>query len=144
VTRGKSMPGACGGRTVFLVDDDADFLEMQRRILEHAGCTVASFRDPQAALAALRAQGPGRTPALVVTDLMMGSLDAGFSLARAVKEEPGLAGVPVIVVSAVASQKGFDFRPRSAADLSAMNADAWFDKPVDPAAFLAKVEELVR
>jgi CheY-like chemotaxis protein len=131
-------------RTVFLVDDDQDFLEMQRRILVHAGCTVASFTDPRAALAALRALGPGGAPALVVTDLMMGPLDAGFSLARAVKQEPGLERVPVIVVSAVASQKGFDFRPRGATDLSAMNADAWFDKPVDPAAFLAKVEELLR
>jgi CheY-like chemotaxis protein len=130
-------------RTVFLVDDDTDFLEMQRRILESAGCTVVPFRDPQAALAALRAPGPGGAPALVVTDLMMGPLDAGFSLARAVKEEPALSGVPVIVVSAVASQKGFDFRPRTSADLSAMNADAWFDKPVDPAAFLARVEELL-
>lgn len=131
-------------RTVFLVDDDADFLEMQRRMLVHAGCTVAVFTDPQAALSALRAPGPGGAPALIVTDLMMGRLDAGFSLARAVKEEPGLARVPVIVVSAVASQKGFDFRPRGVEDLSAMNAEAWFDKPVDPAAFLAKVEELLR
>jgi hypothetical protein len=43
----------------------------------------------------------------------------------------------------VASQKGFDFRPRSPADLAAMHADAFFDKPVDPAALLAKVEELL-
>jgi CheY-like chemotaxis protein len=142
VTRDAGTPG--GGRTVFLVDDDTDFLEMQRRILEVAGCIVVSFRDPQAALAALRAAGPGGAPALVVTDLMMGRLDAGFSLARAVKEEPSLSGVPVIVVSAVASQKGYDFRPRTPQDLSAMNADAWFDKPLDPAAFLARVRELLR
>jgi len=42
----------------------------------------------------------------------------------------------------VASQKGFDFRPRSAEDLAAMNADAFFDKPVPPEPFLARVKEL--
>jgi hypothetical protein len=43
----------------------------------------------------------------------------------------------------VASQKGFDFRPRTAADLAAMNAEAFFDKPVSPQAFLARVKELL-
>jgi CheY-like chemotaxis protein len=130
-------------RTIFLVDDDKDFLEMERSILASQGYAVACFSDPRAALAALRAGAPQDGPALVITDLMMEELDAGFSFARAVKNEPGLAGVPVIIVSAVASQKGFDFRPRTQADLAAMNADAWFDKPVAPDALLAKVKELM-
>ena len=129
---------------IFLVDDDKDFLEMERSILASQGYTVACFTDPRVALAALRAGAPQDGPALVITDLMMKELDAGFSFARAVKSEPGLAGVPVIIVSAVASQKGFDFRPRTQADLAAMNADAWFDKPVAPDALLAKVKELMR
>jgi CheY-like chemotaxis protein len=136
------MPG-----TIFIVDDDRDFLEMEKSILSTQGYQVAGFSDPREALAALRAQGqgpPGSVPGLLVTDLMMNQLDAGFTLARAVKSEPGLAGIPVIIVSAVSSQKGFDFRPRSALDLQAMGADAFFDKPVAPEAFLAKVRELLR
>jgi hypothetical protein len=43
----------------------------------------------------------------------------------------------------VASQRGFDFRPRSADDLRTMRAEAFFDKPVAPAAFLARVKELL-
>ena len=49
----------------------------------------------------------------------------------------------MIIVSAVASQKGFDFQPRTAADLAAMGADAFFDKPVAPQVLLAKVKELL-
>ena len=135
------MPAA---RTIFLVDDDHDFLEMEKSILTSRGYAVACFTDPQAALAALRARGPGDAPGLLITDLMMKTLDSGFSLARALKAEPASAGVPVIIVSAVASQKGFDFRPRTPADLAAMNADAFFDKPVAPEALLAKVKELLR
>ncbi len=125
---------------ICLVDDDSDFLEMERSIFESRGWRVTCYTDPEAALAGLTRE----VPSLVVTDLMMRALDSGFSLARAVKTDPRLSRVPVIIVSAVSSQKGFDFHPKSPADLAAMHADAFFDKPVSPAALLAKAEELLR
>ena len=128
---------------IFIVDDDPDFLELQERILSSQGYQVTSFADPEKALAALRGAEPAALPGLVVTDLMMSALDSGFSLARAMKAEPRLSKIPVIIVSAVSRQKGFDFHPRSAADLAAMNAEAFFDKPVSPQAFLARVKELL-
>jgi CheY-like chemotaxis protein len=129
--------------TILLVDDDKDFLELERRILESRGYRIVCFSDAQAALAALHAGPQAVTPALVVTDLMMKALDSGFTFARALKADPRTAMLPVIIVSAVSSQKGFDFRPRTAADLAAMGADAFFDKPVAPEALLDKVKELL-
>ena len=126
---------------IVIVDDDRDFLELQERMLSSQGYRVSSFSSPDAALAALRTDAD--LPGLLVTDLMMSALDSGFSLAHAMKADPRLARIPVIVVSAVASQKGFDFRPRTEADLAAMNAEAFFDKPVSPQAFLARVKELL-
>jgi len=137
------MPTSRGGAMVLLVDDDADFLEMEKSIFESRGYEVAAFSDPRTALKALEA-ARGRRPALVVCDLMMSALDSGFSFARTIKDDPRFSGVPVIIVSAIASQKGFDFHPRTAEDLAAMNADAFFDKPVHPQALLAKAEELLR
>ena len=133
-----------GAPTVFLVDDDRDFLELERSILGSSGYAVSCFSNPQAALAVMETAGPGQLPALVVTDLMMKALDSGFSFARALKADPRFARIPVIIVSAVASQKGFDFHPHTAEDLAAMNADAFFDKPVAPEALLARVKELLR
>ena len=133
-----------GAPTIFLVDDDRDFLELERSILGSSGYTVSCFSNPQAALAVMDTAGPGQLPALVVTDLMMKALDSGFSFARTLKADPRFARIPVIIVSAVASQKGFDFHPRTAEDLAAMNADAFFDKPVAPEALLARVKELLR
>jgi putative two-component system response regulator len=129
--------------TILLVDDDKDFLELERRILESRGYKVICFSDTQAALDALGASEPADTPVLVVTDLMMKTLDSGFTFARALKADPRTAALPVIIVSAVSSQKGFDFRPRTDSDLAAMGADAFFDKPVAPEALLAKVKELL-
>jgi CheY-like chemotaxis protein len=130
-------------RRIVLVDDDRDFLEMNASILEGSGCDVRGYPGPREALAAMRAAPPGKEPDLVITDLMMSALDSGFSLARELAGDPRFAKVPVIIVSAVASQKGFDFRPRGPADLAAMHARAFFDKPVDPAVLLAKVRELL-
>jgi CheY-like chemotaxis protein len=124
---------------VLLVDDDPDFLEMNRSILASRGFPVATRSDPRTALADLEVLAP----VLVVTDLMMSALDSGFTLARAIKTDPRFSRIPVIIVTAASSQKGFDFRPRTPQDLAAMHADAYFDKPVSPEALIAKVEELL-
>jgi CheY-like chemotaxis protein len=131
------------GAMIYLVDDDKDFLEMEKAILTHGGYRTLCFSESREALESLAGAAGADRPALVVTDLMMKSLDAGFTFARTVRNDPRFADIPMIIVSAVASQKGFDFRPRTAEDLAAMNAEAFFDKPVSPAAFLARVKELI-
>jgi CheY-like chemotaxis protein len=128
---------------VLLLDDDADFLELERAIFESRGYEVSSHHDPQSALQALASRAPQGGPILIVCDLMMKALDSGFSFARSVRGDPRFRDIPIIIVSAIASQKGFDFHPRSAEDLAGMNADAFFDKPVQPQALLAKAEELL-
>ena len=126
-------------KLILLVDDDRDFLEQNRQVLAARGYRVECSSDPQEALQTAQRERPD----LVVTDLMMKSLDSGFTLARALKGDPALAGIPVILVTAAASQRGFDFNPRTREDLRAMNADAFFDKPVSPLLLIAKIEELL-
>jgi len=125
------------GKLILLVDDDPDFLEQNRGVLAGAGYRVSCFSNSQEALQAAE----GERPDLLVSDLMMKALDSGFTLARTIKNR--WAGVPVILVTAAASQRGFNFSPRGREDLQAMNADAFFDKPVDPAALIDKVRELL-
>jgi CheY-like chemotaxis protein len=124
---------------ILLVDDDVDFVEMNRRILEAKGYSVEGVYDVEDALARM----PAFRPNLVISDLMMKTLDAGFSFARRIKEDPQMRGVRVIIVTSVTSSMGLDFRPRTPEDLAAMHADAYFDKPVPPQALLAKVQELL-
>ena len=128
------------GARVLLVDDDPDFLAMNRSVLEARGYRVTTLSSAQAALESARAEKPD----LLVTDLMMSTLDAGFSLSRSFKDDPALASIPIIIVTAAASQRGFDFHPRSEGELALMHAEAFLEKPVAPAALLKKVEELLR
>ena len=125
---------------VLVADDDRDFLEMTRGVLETGGYRVACARDAQAALETVMKE----KPQLVITDLMMQAMDAGFSLARKIKELPGCSELPVIIVTAAASRLGYDFAPRTPEDLAAMRADAFFEKPVPPETLLAKIADLLR
>ena len=125
---------------ILLVDDDLDFLDMTRSVLEANGYKVQCAQDSVAALE----QALKQKPDLIITDLMMDSVDAGFSFARRVRDDALLGRVPMVIVTSASSRLGFDFRPRSPADLAAMKLDAYLDKPVSPDVLLAKVAELLK
>jgi CheY-like chemotaxis protein len=124
---------------ILIVDDDFDFLEINRIILEGAGYRVVTATNPGEALVRIDAE----TPDLVITDLMMTSIDAGFAFSAQLKGDPRTAGVPIIISTSVSSALGLNFRPDSDADLAKMNVDAYFDKPIDAQALIAKVGELL-
>ena len=124
---------------ILIVDDDYDFLEINRFILEGAGYHVVTATNPAEA----RTRIAEAAPDLVITDLMMTSIDAGFTFAADLKNDPRTAGVPIIISTSVSSALGLDFRPQSPEDLTKMNVDAYFDKPIDAQALVAKVEELL-
>jgi CheY-like chemotaxis protein len=124
---------------VMLVDDDVDFLDLNRRVLEQAGYRVACFANRDDALKTLSSEPPD----LVITDLMMESFDTGFMFARQIREDARFRDLPIVIVTAVGSKLGLDFKPRNADDLAAMHADAFFEKPVPPKRLVAKVGALL-
>ncbi|MBN2494125.1 MAG: response regulator [Deltaproteobacteria bacterium] len=126
------------GVDIVLVDDDPDFVEITSSVLARAGHRVRAFDDPDEAFEFLR----GHPADLVVSDLMVKTLDAGFGLARRLKASEETRHIPIIIVTAASSQRGFDFTPHTDAELASMSADAFFNKPVEPAALLEAVRRL--
>ena len=124
---------------VMFVDDNEAFLEVVEPVVEAQGYRVLCCSGPAEALARMRTERPH----VIVTDVMMAELDSGFSFSRQIKEDPQLAGIPVIIVTAISSRRGFDFSPRTPEELAAMHADAFLGKPVEPLDLLAKIEELL-
>ncbi len=124
---------------IMIVDDDFDVLEWCRLILEAAGFRTLCFQNGDDAYAAMKKE----RPALVITDLMMANLDSGFDFARSIKEDPDFANLPIIIMTAASSRHGFDFAPKSDEDLAAMHVDAYFSKPADPQALVAKARALI-
>ena len=110
-------------KLILLVDDDEDFLLQTRLALEAAGYKVA----PAPGLKEAEALLSERRPDLVVADLMMEHLDAGFVLCHHVKKRD--PAIPVILVTAVTSETGVEFEG-TGEDRSWIKADAILTKPV--------------
>ena len=86
--------GAAGD--VLVVDDDRGFVQLVHRMLEGSGeYHVRHAYDGERGLAAMVEQRPD----VVLLDLMMPQMD-GFELLQAMRGQPALADVPVILLTA--------------------------------------------
>src|SRR5205823_1700947 len=80
---------------LLLVDDDAPQLKLCRLRLQEEGFVVETAANAEEALEKARS----RRPDVIISDVVMGGLD-GFGLCRRVREDPEMATVPVILLSA--------------------------------------------
>ena len=120
-----------GGR-VLLADDNADMRDYVCRLLVQQGYEVAVATDGEAALAAAAAHPPD----LVLSDVMMPRLD-GFGLLKALRADPHLADIPVLLLSARAGEEA------RVEGLSA-GADDYLIKPFAARELVARVGSAVR
>ncbi|MGQ9681257.1 MAG: response regulator [Anaerolineae bacterium] len=121
--------------SVLIVDDDADFREMTRAVLESAGYRVLTAASGNEALAVLRRQHPS----LVVLDVMMEGLLDGLDATRAMRLDANLKRIPIIMVSSIASSEYADQFPTD----EYIPADVFLSKPVNPARLLEEVRRLL-
>lgn len=117
--------------TILIVDDEPDFVALLRPRLERAGYRVLAAHDGPEGLAAAQTEHP----ALVLLDISMPTM-SGFTVCQRLKETPETASIPVILLTAKAQdherQHGL-----------ACGATAYFTKPFDTPALLAKIRELI-
>ena len=123
----RERPANAERAVILVADDNADMHEYVRRLLS-ARYDVEAVTDGLAALAMLR---QGRRPDLLLSDVMMPRLD-GLGLLRAVRADPALADLPVILLSARAGEEA------SIAGLEA-GADDYLVKPFSARELLARV-----
>ena len=83
------------GGDVLVVDDDPDARDRLRAVLHREGWTVAEAANGEEALAIVA----HRPPQLILLDLMMPVMD-GFKFLHALRERPGCADIPVVVLTA--------------------------------------------
>ena len=86
---------AAQGRLVAIVEDDVEFRNMLRELLEEEGYQVVALANGAEALEALRG---GVTPNVILLDVSMPVMD-GFDFLRHRNEDPRLATVPVVLVT---------------------------------------------
>jgi CheY-like chemotaxis protein len=111
--------------SIMIVEDDRDTREMLERFLQLEGFDVRTAANGEAALAALRREG---APSVILLDLMMPVMN-GWQFREAQRDDPDLASIPVVVVTAAGPQSS----------VPSIHADAWLSKPVDFDQLLATV-----
>ena len=103
------------------VEDDEDVQKIVRMSLERFGkMTVKVIGDPMVAIDAIKAF----KPELVMLDWMMPGMD-GLTLYGKMKEVPEVRDLPVVFITAKASQKELD-------ELRALGAAGTISKPFCP------------
>jgi signal transduction histidine kinase/CheY-like chemotaxis protein len=102
---------------VLVVDDDEPFRTEIVEALQRSGYAVVSAGDGREALEYLRGDN---TPALVILDMMMPLME-GWSLFEAVKHDPRLASVPIVLLTCLGD---------SPEDISPQDVSGCLEKPV--------------
>ena len=114
---------------ILVVDDDADFQVIMRRMLEGEGYEVAIAESGAGALQMLREDEP---PDMVLLDIMMSTTLEGVDVAREMKGDPALEHVPIIMVSSIAtSPQAAEFPVDEQIPI-----DGWLSKPVQRSVLL--------
>jgi len=110
---GRAPNGHC---PVLIVEDDGDLRDMMAQLLMLEGFQTVSVANGREALEYLH---QGARPDVILLDLMMPVMD-GWEFRRRQQEDPDVAGVPVIILSALDPTRA-----------SGVEADAFLKKPLD-------------
>jgi CheY-like chemotaxis protein len=120
-------------KRIVLIDDDVDFVEYARIVLESASYEVLTATDAADGLQLVRSSSPD----LIITDVMMSYSLEGVSIARAIRADPTLSQLPVVVITAIARTHDAELFSEGARPAS----DGFLTKPVLPERLLSVVRD---
>ncbi len=122
---------------ILLVDDDPDFVEATRIVLESKPYQVVVAFDGDEGLAKAKEEKPD----LILLDIIMPRMD-GFKVCEMLKSDPELSAIPVIMITSFSERVGETSLAMSQG--LALEAEDFVDKPVAPAELLIRVERQLR
>jgi CheY-like chemotaxis protein len=126
------------GQRLLIVDDDPDFVDGIRAILEGAGYAVDAAYNPRDGFEALKTHPYD----LLLLDILMGRGAEGVMFARKMRKDPVLREIPVLIITGLREQIAFLF-PGEPLHPHLVPVDELLEKPVDPALLLEKVAALL-
>ncbi len=120
-------PSPLPAPTVLVIDDGPDNRLLLRALLERGGYRPVLADNGEAGLACLERE----TPALVLLDYMMPDM-TGPEVARRIRQRPGGADIPIVLLTASADES-------HVREALAAGADDYLIKPFDRKVLMARV-----
>ena len=118
--------------TIFVVEDDADISRLVRHHLENDGFAVRVYSSGASVISDAERQ----RPAMFILDIMVPGRD-GLEICRNIRQNPALASVPVIFLTAKSGEAdrilGLE-----------LGADDYIPKPFSPRELVARVKAVLR
>lgn len=120
-------------KLILLVDDDPDFVEAVKVILEKGGYDIQVAYDGKEGLEAVAE----RKPDLIVLDVMMSVMNGHEACAK-LKADEATKDIPIILLTAVADRVATSTYTHR--DMLESEAEDYMPKPVEPAELLERVK----
>jgi CheY-like chemotaxis protein len=117
---------------ILIVDDDPDFVEATRIVLEKAHHKVISASSGKTGLKRVKADKPD----LVLLDVIMDTVLEGLSVSRAMYEAAETSKIPIVMVTSIASSEHAGMFPTD----EYVHVNAFLSKPVPAAELLRQVD----
>lgn len=122
---------------ILLVDDDVDFVESTKTVLESKPYDVIVAINGQDGIDKARQESPD----LILLDIIM-PVEDGFTAAEQLNKDPELSKIPVLMLTSYASKGAETAIPRGQG--MKLEADDYLEKPVPPQDLLATVEKYLK
>jgi two-component system alkaline phosphatase synthesis response regulator PhoP len=124
-------------KKILLVDDDFDFLEATKRMVESSGFSTETAENAEDGLEKAKKSSPD----LIVLDVMMPGMD-GWEACEILKNTPETRDIPIIMLTAVAS----NVRQTSYSHQSGKETDAddYIPKPVEIPELIERIKRLLK
>ena len=120
---------------ILVVDDDPDFVLVNRMILEAEGYEVLEAANGGEAMEMICQERPD----LILLDVMMSTILEGLDLSKTIESDPNLRDIPIVMVSSIAtSEYAADFPDDEPVPIA-----AWISKPIQSAVLLKTVRRFV-
>ncbi len=120
---------------ILIVDDDPDFTDSTRIVLEKAGHNVINATSGDKGFKRAKEEKPD----LIVLDVIMDSVLDGVSMSQSMHDDLEMRDIPIVMVTSIANTDYAELFPTD----DYIHIQAFLTKPVAPASLLKQVDKLL-
>lgn len=124
-------------KKILLVDDDVDFVEINKEALEEKGYeVVTAYNGEEGFQVAIK-----ENPDLIILDVIMTTPTEGIQVSHKLREREETKNIPIIMLTAV--REKMDIKYKIGPESEYLPVTEFLEKPVRPNQLIEKVREML-